>query len=144
MQPYQSHEGEVLIWLKSTQRLYINTLKYTELLDGLILERAYESQTLSSLLWTLDSITNGDSVYFTTIQYKILEGENFGKTFHTKYWQTTFWRIPKIAKAPKLILRFLPVNLNRRALLWCMVKTFTIHKYIRISLASQVSHFDLA
>ena len=32
-----------------------------------------------------------------TVRYKILEGENFGETVHTKI---IFWQMPKIVKAP--------------------------------------------
>ena len=38
-----------------TQGLYINTLEYNELLNGGGVDMAYESWTLSPLLWTLDS-----------------------------------------------------------------------------------------
>ena len=40
---------------------------------------------------------------------KILETENL-KTVYTKNWQIIFWRMSKIAKAPKIIVmrRFLP------------------------------------
>ena len=34
-----------------------------------------------------------------TIQYKILEGENFGETVHTKNWQILFWRMPHICQS---------------------------------------------
>ena len=39
-----------------------------------------------------------------TMQYNILEGENFGETVHAKNWQIILWRMPKIAKAPKIII----------------------------------------
>ena len=35
---------------------------------------------------------------------KILEGENFGETVHNKNWWIIFLRMPKIAKAPKIII----------------------------------------
>ena len=36
--------------LVNTKGLYINTLEYTELLDRLIFDRAYESEILSSIM----------------------------------------------------------------------------------------------
>ena len=36
-----------------------------------------------------------------------LEGENFGDTVHTKNWQIILWQMPKIAQAPKMIIRML-------------------------------------
>ena len=38
------------------------------------------------------------------LPYKILEGENFGETVYTKNWQIIVWRMPKIDKAPKIII----------------------------------------
>ena len=38
-----------------------------------------------------------------TVQHKILEGENFSKTVHTKNWWIIFWRMPKLIKVPKII-----------------------------------------
>ena len=39
-----------------------------------------------------------------------LEGENLGKTVHTKNWQIIFWRMSKIVKVTKIIHNYLLVN----------------------------------
>ena len=56
---------------------------------------------------SLTSSTLCVNVMYTTeytVQYTILEGENFGKTVHTKNWRILLWRMPKITKPPKRII----------------------------------------
>ena len=49
-----------------------------------------------------------------TVQYKILEGENFGKMAHCNNWQITFWRMPKSSqKFRKMKFQF---SLNKNSL----------------------------
>ena len=42
----------------------------------------------------------------STMWYKVLEGESFGKIVHTIKWQIIFWQMPKIAKASKIIISY--------------------------------------
>ena len=46
--------------LVNTLGLYVNTLEYTELLNRLIFDRVYGSETLSSLLCTLGNTKSYD------------------------------------------------------------------------------------
>ena len=69
------------------------------------------------------------------IWHKILEGENFGKTFHAKNWQIIFWRMLKFVKVPKILIMcpLVLIKCNHRVLLWCGIKMkyFTIQKLAR-------------
>ena len=70
------------------------------------------------------------SIY--TIQYKILEGENFGETVHTKIWWIIFWQMPKISKVPKIIV--LTFNQSVRIMIYFCGVWFVllyINKYVR-------------
>jgi len=44
------------------------------------------------------------------MQYKILEGENFGEIAHSKNWQTIFWQIPKIESKLQSVSLFVSIS----------------------------------
>ena len=58
--------------LVTTQELYVSILEYNELLNGLIFDRAYGNQTLSSLLWTLGKMQKLQPVTYSHISHKKL------------------------------------------------------------------------